>query len=83
MDGKLLVESEVGIGTTFIAEIPVSNTFTNVITNIEGPLTKIEGYSGKKLNILVTDDDDDHCKLLFDILSPLTFDVQIAKSAKE
>lgn len=83
MNGKLLVESEKGIGTTFIVEIPVSNTFTNVITNIDSPLTKIIGYSGEKLNIVVTDDDDDHCKLLFDILSPLSFDVKIAKSGQE
>ena len=83
MNGKLLVESEVGIGTTFIVDIPVSNTFTNVITNIESPLTKIIGYSGEKLNIVVTDDDDDHCNLLFDILKPLNFDVKIAKNAKE
>ena len=83
MDGQLLVESEVGIGTTFIVDIPVSNTFTNVITNIESPQTKIIGYSGKKLNIVVTDDDDDHCNLLMDILKPLDFEVKIAKSARE
>jgi signal transduction histidine kinase/CheY-like chemotaxis protein len=83
MNGQLLVESEVGIGTTFIVDIPVSNTFTNVITNIESPQTKIIGYSGKKLNIVVTDDDDDHCNLLMDILKPLDFEVKIAKSARE
>ena len=83
MDGQLLVESEVGIGTTFIVDIPVSNTFTNVITNTESPQTKIIGYSGKKLNIVVTDDDDDHCNLLMDILEPLDFEVKIAKSARE
>ena len=83
MDGQLLVESEVGIGTTFIVDIPVSNTFTNVITNTESPQTKIIGYSGKKLNIVVTDDDDDHCNLLMDILKPLDFEVKIAKSARE
>ena len=83
MNGQLLVESEVGIGTTFIVDIPVSNTFTNVITNIESPQTKIIGYSGKKLNIVVTDDDDDHCNLLMDILEPLDFEVKIAKSARE
>ena len=83
MDGQLLVESEVGIGTTFIVDIPVSNTFTNVITNTESPQTKIIGYSGKKLNIVVTDDDDDHCNLLMDILEPLDFEVEIAKSARE
>ena len=83
MNGQLLVESEVGIGTTFIVDIPVSNTFTNVITNTESPQTKIIGYSGKKLNIVVTDDDDDHCNLLMDILKPLDFEVKIAKSARE
>ena len=83
MNGQLLVESEVGIGTTFIVDIPVSNTFTNVITNTESPQTKIIGYSGKKLNIVVTDDDDDHCNLLMDILEPLDFEVKIAKSARE
>ena len=60
--------------STFIVDIPVSNTFTNIITNIESPLTKIIGYSGEKLNIVVTDDDDDHCNLLFDILKPLNFE---------
>ena len=83
MNGQLLVESEVGIGTTFIVDIPVSNTFTNLITNTESPQTKIIGYSGKKLNIVVTDDDDDHCNLLMDILEPLDFEVKIAKSARE
>ena len=83
MDGTMLVESEVGVGTIFTVEIPVLNTFTNVITNIDNTLTKITGYLGRKLNIIVTDDDEDHCKLLYDILNPLDFNVKTAKSAKE
>lgn len=83
MDGTLLVESEVGVGTIFTVEIPVINTFTNVITNIDNNLTKVIGYLGRRLNIIVTDDDEDHCKLLYDILKPLDFNTKTATSAKE
>ena len=83
MNGNLKVESEVGVGTTFTVRIPVLTTYSKVVTNMYTPLNKIIGYSGERLNIVVTDDDYDHCKLLFDILQPLDFNVKIAKSAAE
>jgi len=83
MNGNLKVDSEVGVGTTFTVRIPVLTTYSKVVTNMYTPLNKIIGYSGERLNIVVTDDDYDHCKLLFDILQPLDFNVKIAKSAAE
>ncbi len=81
MGGTISVESTVDHGSAFTFTIPVT-VVTKSNENQQSNRIVI-GYRGKRLTILVTDDEPTHCKLVKDILEPIGFTVLIAASANE
>ncbi len=51
--------------------------------NLAAPTRKIRNYTGPRRTLIVVDDNDDHCALMREILSPLDFIVLTAKSGPE
>ncbi len=76
MGGELTVQSEVGIGSTFRIRLLLPHAAQNNDPPLEGP--RIRGYQGRRRKILVVDDDPAHAQLLYDILTPLGFDLATA-----
>jgi signal transduction histidine kinase/CheY-like chemotaxis protein len=83
MGGKLLLESEVGVGSIFSVKIPISDMFTRDKAKKIEIDRDIIGYEGPRKSIIVTDDDPAHCELVKDILSPLGFDLYTANRGKD
>jgi len=65
-----------GVGSTFTVKLMLSETAPPA----DPPALehKVDGYSGPRRYILVTDDDPVHLDLLSEILSPLGFDLAFA-----
>ena len=81
MGGTVWVESQLGSGSEFKIIVPFIEVETpNVEQESDRPII---GYRGKRLTILVTDDETDHCKLVKDILEPIGFNVLNASNANE
>lgn len=76
MGGELTVQSEVGEGSTFRIRLLLPRAAENNAPPLEGP--RIRGYQGRRRKILVVDDDPAHAQLLYDILTPLGFDLATA-----
>lgn len=81
MGGTISVESKVGHGSAFTVTIPV--TVVAMSSENQQSDRSIIGYRGKRLTILVTDDEPTHCQLVKDILEPIGFTVLIAENASE
>jgi signal transduction histidine kinase/CheY-like chemotaxis protein len=81
MGGKISVESTLGNGSTFTVTIPV--TVVAMSSKNQQSNQIIIGYRGKRLTILVTDDEPTHCQLVKDILEPIGFTVLVAANASE
>jgi signal transduction histidine kinase/CheY-like chemotaxis protein len=84
MGGDIMVESELGKGTTFTFYIPaklgqqfknpVAQEYQSVLRLVPGQLT---------YKILVVDDQSINCQLLIKLLVPLGFEVQAASNGQE
>jgi CheY-like chemotaxis protein len=81
MGGTVHVESKFGRGSTFTFTIPVA--VISMAGDTEQSNPTIIGYRGKRLTILVTDDEPTHCQLVKDILEPIGFTVLTAANANE
>ena len=81
MGGTVHVESRLDRGSTFTFTIPV--TVVSLSSEAEQSNPTIIGYRGKRLTILVTDDEQTHCQLVKDILEPIGFTVLTAANANE
>lgn len=81
MGGKVSVQSELGQGSEFTVLLP----FVEIQTSNEDQNSDraIVGYRGRRLVILVTDDEPTHCNLIRDILEPIGFTVLSAANANE
>ncbi len=82
MSSELRVKSEYGKGSTFWFDLEV------LAVDIQGPesgtgTSRIAGYKGKRLKVLVADDFQVQCLLLADTLEPLGFEVKMTKDGQE
>lgn len=83
MDGELLAESEVGVGTRFWFDLNVPLTTETTVNPQRIDPQLINGYVGKPRQILVVDDVADNRNLLVDWLRPLGFLVDEATDGQE
>ena len=80
MGGELVVNSKVGVGSTFTVRLFLANLGTE---SEQGKIEDITGYQGKRQKILVVDDQSDHRGLIRSILAPLGFIIQEASSGED
>ncbi len=81
MGGKISVKSEIGQGSEFTVLLPfVEIKASNEDHNSDRPIV---GYRGRRLVVLVTDDEPTHCNLIKDILEPIGFIVLVAANANK
>lgn len=81
MGGEISVTSRLGEGSRFRVRLLLSGK-GDVPAVVERPVTgRVE--SGRKLRVLVADDDADHRALLADLLQPLGFAVRLAADGPE
>ncbi len=75
MGGELTVESTPGQGSRFLVRLHLSEVLQpHKPAPIEGRLeSRISGYAGRRLTVLIADDDKVHRGLMQDLLSPLGF----------
>jgi CheY-like chemotaxis protein len=82
MGGKLLVESEVGKGSTFIVELKLE-----VVEGIESvslePEKPVIGYVGERKKVLIVDDNITNLSMLVSLLEPLGFEIDTAENGEE
>lgn len=81
MGGTVSVESQLSRGSEFKVTVPVIEVTTS--SDEQQSDRTVIGYRGKRLTILVTDDEPTHCKLVKDILEPIGFNVVNAANANE
>ena len=80
MGGEIKVESELNVGSKFSLTLMLPAISTPTTTpDIEHEIT---GYAGKRLNILVVDDDENHRALVDELLSSLEFKISLASDAE-
>lgn len=82
MGGTLLLESEVGTGTTFTVTLPIKEGVLGDATN-ENQFILTDQEANSKLNILVAEDDEINTLLIQEILRELGHETKFAKNGLE
>jgi CheY-like chemotaxis protein len=77
MGGELTVRSTVGAGSTFKVRLLLSEVTSP--TGTDTPDTAVSAYDGRRLTVLVADDDADHRDVLVGFLEPLGFTLMLAE----
>jgi signal transduction histidine kinase/CheY-like chemotaxis protein len=80
MGGELILQSEVGVGSTFSVRLLLPSLGPETDTE---PQLPVLGYQGKRWRILVVDDQREHRELLLSLLEPLGFNLNEADSGEE
>ena len=75
MNSQLQIESVPQQGSTFSFELLLPEAKEWHITSRDTPQGIVTGYQGKKRTILVVDDRWENCSVLFNLLSPLGFEI--------
>ena len=81
MGGELMVDSKPGKGSEFKVSLMLSRIETPVVTALQPK--PVSGYAGRRLTLLVVDDEAVHRGLIADLLIPLGFIVHEAQSSQE
>jgi len=82
MSGKIMIESELGKGTTFTVEIPMVKGNAEEIEDEEKE-QKDQKLIASQANILVVDDNEFNLKTIIALLSLFNIEVKYATSGKE
>ena len=80
MGGRLQVDSEAGQGSRFWFDAPIPLANEDATATLAVPIT---GHAGPQRRILVVDDQPLNRMVLLEMLTPLGFDVELAKSGHE
>lgn len=75
LGGELIVQSKVGEGSLFRVRMLLSEAKGKALM---APERRITGYTGARMRLLLTDDDQEHLDFLHEILHPLGFVLQTA-----
>ncbi len=82
MGGDVQVRSEVGKGSRFWFDLRIPIAEISEKPDLQEK-RKVVGYKGKRLSVLVVDDDPNSVSVLRRLLKPLGFDVAEAENGKE
>jgi signal transduction histidine kinase/DNA-binding NarL/FixJ family response regulator/HAMP domain-containing protein len=81
MGSNVQVKSEVGQGSIFWFDVELP-TVAIETTNEQGMSRKIVGYKGRRLTVLVAEDQSSNRSMLFNALEPLGFRVVVAENGQ-
>jgi len=79
MGGEILVQSKPGVGTTFSVRLLLSEAKPDA--QQLAPRKRISGYAGRRISILLVDDDPSHLDIAGRLLRSLGFTVFVASDA--
>ena len=79
MGGEILVQSELGKGTTFTIRLLLSEAQPDA--QQLAPRRRVSGYAGRRVSILLVDDDASHLDIAGSLLRSLGFTIFIAPDA--
>jgi signal transduction histidine kinase/CheY-like chemotaxis protein len=79
MGGEILVQSKPGVGTTFSVRLLLSEAKPDA--QQLAPRRRISGYAGRRISVLLVDDDDSHLDIAGRLLRSLGFTVYVASDA--
>jgi signal transduction histidine kinase/CheY-like chemotaxis protein len=83
LDGNLNVESKVGEGSSFTVFLPLKiiDRLSKIKTQVSSE--NIIGYKGRRINILIADDNLPNLQLLQDFLVGIDFVIHLSKNGKQ